>query len=136
VLELGSGGGHNAVHLKAHFALTLVDLSEQMLEVSRVLNPECEHHQGDMRTLLVDRSVDAVFVHDAVDDMTSQEDLRRPSGRRTCTADPAASRCSFPTTPLRPSWRAAIPAARTVLTGAACDFSTGHGIPIRAMTWS
>ncbi len=58
VLELGSGGGHNAVHLKAHFALTLVDLCEQMLEVSRVLNPECEHHQGDMRTLLLDRSFD------------------------------------------------------------------------------
>src|SRR5260370_34695758 len=25
VLELGSGGGHNAVHLKARFAMTLVD---------------------------------------------------------------------------------------------------------------
>jgi len=62
VLELGSGGGHNAVHLKAHFAMTLVDLSEQMLEVSRVLNPECEHRQGDMRTLRLDRSYDAVFV--------------------------------------------------------------------------
>jgi ubiquinone/menaquinone biosynthesis C-methylase UbiE len=27
VLELGSGGGNNALHLKAHFQLTLVDLS-------------------------------------------------------------------------------------------------------------
>ena len=40
VLELGSGGGHNAVHLKRHFSLTLVDLSEDMLAVSRRLNPE------------------------------------------------------------------------------------------------
>ncbi len=27
VLELGNGGGHNAVHLKARFTMTLVDLS-------------------------------------------------------------------------------------------------------------
>ena len=41
VLELGSGGGNNASHLKAHFRLTLVDRSPQMLDVSRRLNPEC-----------------------------------------------------------------------------------------------
>jgi len=35
LLELGSGGGNNAAHLKAHFRLTLVDLSQGMLEVSR-----------------------------------------------------------------------------------------------------
>jgi SAM-dependent methyltransferase len=76
VLELGSGGGHNAVHLKRHFELTLVDLSEEMLEVSRRLNPDCEHHQGDMRTLRIGREFDAVFVHDAVDYMTTEVDLR------------------------------------------------------------
>ena len=38
VLELGSGGGNNASHLKARFAMTLVDLSEEMLDVSRRLN--------------------------------------------------------------------------------------------------
>jgi trans-aconitate methyltransferase len=77
VLELGSGGGHNAVHLKARFAMTLTDLSPEMLAVSRRLNPECEHHQGDMRTLRLGRAFDAVFVHDAVDYMTTEEDLRR-----------------------------------------------------------
>ena len=46
ILELGSGGGHSAVHLKARFAMTLVDPSEQMLAVSRRLNPECEHLQA------------------------------------------------------------------------------------------
>ena len=50
VLELGSGGGHNAGHLKAHFPLTLVDLSDEMLAVSRRLNPECDHLPGDMRS--------------------------------------------------------------------------------------
>jgi len=77
VLELGSGGGHNARYLKARFALTLVDLSEEMLAMSRRLNPECEHRQGDMRTLRLGREFDAVFVHDAVDYMTTEADLRQ-----------------------------------------------------------
>jgi SAM-dependent methyltransferase len=77
VLELGSGGGNNAAHLKAHFELTLVDLSPGMLEVSRRENPECEHVQGDMRTVRLGRTFDAVFVHDAVMYMTSEEDLRQ-----------------------------------------------------------
>lgn len=77
VLELGSGGGHNAVHLKARFAMTLVDLSPEMLNVSRRLNPECDHHQGDMRTVRLGRTFDAVFVHDAVAYMTSEADLRQ-----------------------------------------------------------
>src|SRR4029450_10491223 len=76
VLELGSGGGNNASHLKAHFQLTLVDLSPGMLEVSRELNPECEHVQGDMRTVRLGREFDAVFVHDAVGYMTTEDDLR------------------------------------------------------------
>jgi SAM-dependent methyltransferase len=75
VLELGSGGGSNAFHLKARFALTLVDLSADMLEVSRRLNPECEHRQGDMRNVRLGRTFDAVFVHDAVDYMTTEADL-------------------------------------------------------------
>ncbi|MBA2309349.1 MAG: class I SAM-dependent methyltransferase [Pseudonocardiales bacterium] len=75
VLELGSGGGHNAVHLKARFTMTLVDLAEEMLEVSRRLNPECEHLQGDMRTVRLGRGFDAVFVHDAVDYMTTEAEL-------------------------------------------------------------
>jgi SAM-dependent methyltransferase len=76
VLELGSGGGNNASHLKRHFEMTLVDLSREMLEVSRGLNPECEHVQGDMRSARLDREFDAVFVHDAIDYLTKREDLR------------------------------------------------------------
>jgi SAM-dependent methyltransferase len=77
VLELGSGGGNNASHLKAHFRLTLVDRSPGMLAVSEELNPECEHVQGDMRTVRLDRVFDAVFVHDAVMYMTGEDDLRQ-----------------------------------------------------------
>lgn len=77
VLELGSGCGNNASHLKAHFAMTLVDLSEGMLKVSEQLNPECEHIQGDMRSVRLGRTFDAVFVHDAISYVTSITDLRR-----------------------------------------------------------
>jgi SAM-dependent methyltransferase len=56
--------------------MTLVDLSPDMLEVSRSLNPGCEHLQGDMRSARLDREFDAVFVYDAIDYLTTREDLR------------------------------------------------------------
>ena len=77
VLELGSGGGNNASHLKTHFQLTLADLSKPMLDVSRRLNPECEHILGDMRSLRLDRVFDGIFVHDAIMYMTTEADLRK-----------------------------------------------------------
>jgi SAM-dependent methyltransferase len=76
VLELGSGGGSNAVHMANRFDLTLVDLSPQMLAVSAALNPGCEHIVGDMRTVRLDRQFDAVFIHDAIDYMTTEADVR------------------------------------------------------------
>ncbi len=76
LLELGSGGGNNASHLKAHFHTTLVDLSAEMLAVSRVLNPECEHVAGDMRTVRLGRRFDAVFIHDAIMYMITEYDLQ------------------------------------------------------------
>ena len=75
VLELGCGGGNNASHLKTHYEMTLTDISPQMLEVSRKLNPECEHVEGDMRSLRLERVFDAVFVHDAIGYMTTEQDL-------------------------------------------------------------
>jgi SAM-dependent methyltransferase len=76
MLELGSGGGNNASHLKARFAMVLVEPAAGMREVSRDLNPDCEHVAGDMRTVRLDRQFDAVFVHDAVCYMTTEADLR------------------------------------------------------------
>ena len=75
VLELGTGGGNNAFHLKKHFTLTLTDLSSEMLSLSQTINPDCEHLPGDMRSLRLGRSFDAVFVHDAVCYLTTPEDL-------------------------------------------------------------
>lgn len=77
LLELGSGGGNNALYMKAAFSsVTLVDLSPQMLAVSRQLNPDCEHIEGDMRTVRLGRTFDAVFIHDAIGYMTTLDALR------------------------------------------------------------
>lgn len=76
VLELGSGGGNSALHLKKQFAMTLVDISPRMLRVSRRLNPECEHVRGDIRSVRLGRTFDAVYVHDAICHMTTEADLR------------------------------------------------------------
>lgn len=75
LLDLGSGGGHNAAHLNTALDCTLVDLEPAMLELSRRLNPECEHIQGDMRSVRLGRVFDCVLVHDAVSYMTSRADL-------------------------------------------------------------
>ena len=77
LLELGSGGGNNASYLKAHYTMTLCDQSEQMLAVSRILNPECEHIQGDMRSLRLNRQFDIVFIHDAIGYMATEHDLKQ-----------------------------------------------------------
>ena len=78
ILELGSGGGNNASHMKRRFTeMVLVELSSGMLAMSRALNPDLEHHLGDMRTVRLGRQFDAVFVHDAVCYMTTTSDLRR-----------------------------------------------------------
>jgi SAM-dependent methyltransferase len=77
LLELGCGGGNNASHMKHGFEhVVLTDVSPDMLSVSRVLNPECEHIVGDMRRLRLNREFDCVFVHDAVAYMTTEQDLR------------------------------------------------------------
>src|ERR1043166_8336607 len=68
VLELGSGGGNNASHMKTEFDLTLVDLSPSMWELSKPLNPEGDHLIGDMRTVRLGRTFDAVFEGSAQSD--------------------------------------------------------------------
>jgi len=75
ILELGSGGGNMASHLSKHARMTLVDLSPQMLAMSRKLNPHAEHIEGDMRTVRLGRNFNAVLIHDAIMYMTSEDDL-------------------------------------------------------------
>jgi hypothetical protein len=75
LLELGAGAGGNASFIKRRFRCTLTDVSPPMQALSRALNPECEHLPGDMRTLRLGRTFDAVLVHDAVAYMTTRADL-------------------------------------------------------------
>ena len=87
LLELGSGGGSLAFHLKQQFKLTLTDLSEGMLAQNRAINPEAEFFAGDMRTLRLHRTFDYVLVHDAVCYMTTRADLQ-------AAIDTAAAHCA------------------------------------------
>ncbi|MGH7714293.1 MAG: class I SAM-dependent methyltransferase, partial [Gemmatimonadaceae bacterium] len=76
LLELGSGGGSLASHLKAHFMITLSDRSPEMLAVSQQLNPELEHVLGDMRDMRLGREFDVVLIHDAIMYCVTAPDLR------------------------------------------------------------
>lgn len=76
LLELGSGGGSLAFHVKKHFVMTLTDRSEPMLAVSRDINQECEHLQGDMTSLRLHRLFDRVLVHDAITYATTPDAVR------------------------------------------------------------
>ena len=76
VLELGTGGGHFLHQLVPEYDAVAVDLSEAMLAHSRRLNPGVAHHVGDMRTVRLGATFDAVLIHDAISYMLSEDDLR------------------------------------------------------------
>jgi trans-aconitate methyltransferase len=75
LLDLGCGGGHNAAYLRETLACTPIDFAPAMIELSRRLNPECEHIEGDMRSIRLGCVFDCVLAHDAVSYMTSRTDL-------------------------------------------------------------
>ncbi len=75
MLELGSGGGNVASHLARYTRLTLVDPAPDMLAVSRQLNPNAEHVEGDRRHIRLGKTFDAVLIHDAIMYLTSEDDL-------------------------------------------------------------
>lgn len=74
VLELGAGGGHSIVHLKGRYDCTAADLSPQMLEQCRTLNPEVPTVVDDMRSMRLGKTFDAVLICDAIDYMLSEDD--------------------------------------------------------------
>ncbi|HSJ24262.1 MAG TPA: class I SAM-dependent methyltransferase [Longimicrobiales bacterium] len=71
VLHLGSGGGSVDWHLKQHYRVAGVDLSPAMLAEAERVNPEVVYVRGDMRTVRLGHTFDAVLVHDAIAYMTS-----------------------------------------------------------------
>jgi SAM-dependent methyltransferase len=76
VLELGSGGGHLASYLTPTYDLTLLDLSPAMIARSEQLNPASAHVVADLRSARLERTFDAVVLHDAVAYMLDADDLR------------------------------------------------------------
>lgn len=76
LLHLGCGAGGNDHAFKERFAVTGVDISENMLEIARQLNPEVVYHQGDMRTIELEECFDSVAIPDSIGYMTTEEDLR------------------------------------------------------------
>jgi ubiquinone/menaquinone biosynthesis C-methylase UbiE len=127
-LELGSGGGNNASHLKAHFKMTLVDTSDGMLDLSRSLNPECEHIQGDMKSLRLGRVFDAVFIHDAIMYMTTLDDLSRALETARCHSKPGGVALFMPDV-IQETFV-------SLTTHGGHDSTTGDGRSIRYIEWT
>ena len=75
VLDIGCGGGKNVFNLKERFSVTGLDLSPTMLAQATALNPESTFVQGDMRTVRLGRTFDAVLMDDALSYMTCLEDV-------------------------------------------------------------
>ena len=76
LLDMGCGGGHNDFTLKKHFRVTGIDASEDMLKLARQLNPEVTYSVGDMRTMLLGKTFDAVTIFDSINYMVTEADLQ------------------------------------------------------------
>lgn len=77
LLHLGCGAGGHDYTFKKHFKVTGVDISEEMLELAKKVNPEINYIRGDMRTVDLRESFDAVAVPDSIMHMITIEDLKK-----------------------------------------------------------
>ena len=75
LLHLGCGSGGNDYIFKRYYQVTGIDISEKMLEIARDINPEAVYHQGDMRTIELDKCFDAVVAPESIDYMRTENDL-------------------------------------------------------------
>lgn len=77
LLHLGCGAGGNDYIFKRYFKVTGIDISKDMLEVARKVNPEVTYYKYDMRSLKLDKRFDAVAIPDSIGYMTTVKDLKR-----------------------------------------------------------
>jgi SAM-dependent methyltransferase len=76
MLHLGCGGGHVDMTFKKHFAVTGIDISENMLGLAQKLNPANKYLIGDMRNVRLKGKFDVVLLYDGIDYMTTEDDLK------------------------------------------------------------
>jgi len=76
LLNLCCGGGKNVFNLKKHFIVTGLDLSSDMLDLARRLNPECHFIQADIRDYSLPDRYDAILIDDGIAYITNEADLR------------------------------------------------------------
>jgi len=75
LLHLGCGGGHLDYSFKKYYDVTSVDISKEMLGLAKKLNPEVKYIIGDMRTVRLNQTFDAVVIADSIDYMQTKKDL-------------------------------------------------------------
>jgi SAM-dependent methyltransferase len=75
LLDIGCGGGKNALNLKRDFNVTGLDVSPVMLAQAKALNPECTFRLGDMRRFALGTTFDAVLMDDAIAHMNCRTDV-------------------------------------------------------------
>jgi ubiquinone/menaquinone biosynthesis C-methylase UbiE len=75
LLDIGCGSGKFTFHLKRHFKITGIDVSESMLANAKNLNPDCEFVATDMRDFNLQRQFDSVFVNDSITYITTRKEL-------------------------------------------------------------
>ncbi len=95
ILHLGCGGGHLDFTLKEHLEVTGVDVSEVMLSLARQLNPEATYFLGDMRTVRLGETFDAVVIADSIDYMLSVADLRAAFATAFVHLKPGGVFCTY-----------------------------------------
>lgn len=75
MLHFGCGAGGHDFHFKKHFEVSGVDLSDGMLNLAKMRNPEVKYINGDMRTVDLKKKFDIVIIPDSIAYMTTFEDL-------------------------------------------------------------
>lgn len=95
LLHLGCGAGHLDSHLKQHYQITGVDLSEPMLAMARSLNPEITYIQGDIRSIQLDVEFDVVILADASDYLLSRDALTQAFSTAYSHLRPGGIFCTY-----------------------------------------
>ena len=80
LLHLGCGAGGNDYIFRKHFKVTGVDISEEMLEIARRINPEVTYLLGDMRSIDLRECFDAIAIPDSIDYMATLSELELTIG--------------------------------------------------------